>query len=82
MKNPHKLIPDDFTCMIPLIGGPLCGDSITMKKGRMPNVLPMYHENKCHIYDLIIKQSEHWTDIHYLYSNETIDIEEKNTEIQ
>lgn len=75
MKNPHKLIPDGFTCMIPLIGGPFCGDSITMRQGRMPNVLPMYHENKCHIYDLIIEQSEDWTNIHYRYSNETIEIE-------
>ena len=74
--GPHKLIPDGFTCMIPLNGGPYCGDSITMKNGRMPNNLPMYYEEKCYMYNLEIDQDENWTNINYKFSNEIVNTED------
>jgi hypothetical protein len=60
--------------VISLIGGPLCGESVTMKGNRTPNSIPMFSEGKFYTYNLILNQEEDWTSIYYEYSNEVMEI--------
>jgi len=64
----------DHNTIIPLVGGPLCGNSLTAKNGRIPSAVPMFHEGKFYNYKLIIEQDEFWTNIHYQYTNEVIEV--------
>jgi hypothetical protein len=64
----------DHNTTISLVGGPLCGNSITTKDGRIPCVVPMFYEGKFYNYDLVIEQSEFWTNIHYQYTNEILEV--------
>jgi hypothetical protein len=67
----------DYNTIISLVGGPLCGNSLTTKDGRIPSVVPMFHEGKFYNYELIIEQGEFWTNIHYQYTNDVIEISDK-----
>jgi hypothetical protein len=58
---------------IPINGGPLCGESLTLKDGRLPNSVPLFFENKFYIYELVLEQSENWTNICYKYSNKIME---------
>jgi len=44
----------DHNTAISLVGGPLCGNSITTKDGRIPCVVPMFYEGKLDKYSLSI----------------------------
>jgi len=60
--------------IISLVGGPLCGESVTMKGNRVPNSIPMFSEGKFYTYNLILNQEEDWASIYYEYSNEVMEI--------
>jgi hypothetical protein len=60
--------------IISLVGGPLCGESVTMEGNRVPNSIPMFSEGKFYTYNLIFNQEEDWTSIYYEYSNEIMEI--------
>jgi hypothetical protein len=60
--------------IINLVGGPLCGESVTMEGNRVPNSIPMFSEGKFYTYNLIFNQEEDWTSIYYEYSNEVMEI--------
>jgi hypothetical protein len=60
--------------IISLVGGPLCGESVTMKGNRVPNSIPMFSEGKFYTYNLIFNQEKDWTSIYYEYSNEVMEI--------
>ena len=54
--------------IIPLIGGPLCGDSVTLKGKTLYHTIPMVTDNKEIVYyNLVIKQYEDRTDVYYSY---------------
>jgi hypothetical protein len=65
----------DHDTVIPLVGGPLCGNSLTTKDGRIPCLVPMFHDGKFHNYKLIIEQNEFWTNIQYQYTNEVLEVD-------
>ena len=65
---------NDHNTMISLVGGPLCGESLTMKGGRIPNSVPVFKDGKFYLYSLFLQQSEDWTKLHYEYSNEIMDV--------
>ncbi len=67
---------EEHNCIIPINGGPLCGESLTAKDGRIPNSVPLFFENKFYLYDLFIESSGDWTNISYEYSNQTMEINE------
>jgi hypothetical protein len=69
-----KLMDKEYNTIISLVGGPLCGNSLTAKDGRIPSVVPMFHEGKFYNYELIIEQGEFWTNIHYQYTNEVLEV--------
>lgn len=57
--------------MVPLVGGPLCGTSITLEGASLPHSLPMFHEGIFYIYKLTIEEREYSTSVFYEYANET-----------
>jgi hypothetical protein len=59
---------------ISLIGGPLCGESLTMKDGRVPNSVPVFNNGKFYVYNLFLEQAEDWTTLHYKYANEVLEV--------
>jgi hypothetical protein len=63
----------EYNTIIPLVGGPLCGESLTMKDGRIPNSVPVFNKGKFYVYDLFLEQSEDWTTMYYQYSNEVLE---------
>ena len=67
----------DHNTIIPLIGGPLCGESLTMKDGRISNSVPVFHNGKFYIYNLFVEQTQDWTTMYYEYSNEVVEINNK-----
>ena len=68
------LMDKEYNTIISLIGGPLCGNILTSKDGRIPSTVPMFHEGKFYNYELIIEQGEFWTNIHYQYTNEVLEV--------
>jgi hypothetical protein len=40
-------------------------------------LVPMFHEGKFYNYELIIEQGEFWTNIHYQYTNEVLEVSDK-----
>jgi hypothetical protein len=67
----------DHNHMVPLVGGPLCGNSMTLEGASLPNSVPMYHEGKFYTYELIIEQKDYWTCVYYNYSNENQEANER-----
>jgi hypothetical protein len=63
-----------YNCTIPVTGGPMCGESLAVKDGRIPNHLPLFFEGKFYSYNLVIESTEDWTNIYYQYSNEVLGI--------
>jgi hypothetical protein len=63
----------DYNTIISLVGGPLCGESLTMKDGRIPNSVPVFNKGKFYVYNLFIEQTEDWTTLYYEYSNEMLE---------
>lgn len=63
--------------IISLVGGPLCGESLTMKNGRIPNSVPIFNDGKFYVYNLYLEQTEDWTTLYYEYSNEILEINAK-----
>ena len=59
-----------LNCTIPINGGPMCGESLAVKDGKIPNHLPLFFEGKFYSYNLIIESIGNWTNIRYQYSNE------------
>jgi hypothetical protein len=55
---------------IPLVGGPLDGESVTMMDGRLPKEVPLFFEKEFYKYSLVIESSEDWTNIMYRYTNQ------------
>jgi hypothetical protein len=68
----------DHNTVISLVGGPLCGTSLTMKEGRLPNSVPVFNNGKFYVYNLFLEQGKDWTTLHYEYSNEIIETFLKN----
>jgi hypothetical protein len=64
--------------IISLVGGPSCGESLTMKNGRIPNSVPIFNNGKFYVYNLYIEQTEDWTILYYEYGNEILEINAKN----
>ena len=65
---------EEHNCAIPINGGPLCGESLTAKNGRIPNSVPLFFEKKFYIYSLLVEKSDNWTNISYEYTNENMEI--------
>jgi len=67
----------DYNTIISLVGGPLCGESLTMKDGRIPNSVPVFSKGKFYVYNLFIEQTEDWTTLYYEYGNEILETNTK-----
>lgn len=67
----------DHNHMVPLIGGPLCGESMTIQGTNLPNSLPMYYENKFYTYNLNIIEKSNYTEIFYEFANEIQEVVDK-----
>ena len=67
----------DYNTIISLVGGPLCGESLTMKDGRIPNSVPVSNKGKFYVYNLFIEQTEDWTTLYYEYGNEILETNTK-----
>lgn len=67
----------DHNHMVPLIGGPLCGESMTIQGTNLPNSLPMYYENKFYTYNLSIIEKSDYTEVFYEFSNEIQEVVDK-----
>jgi len=67
----------DHNTIIPLVGGPLCGESLTMKDGRISNSVPVFNKGKFYIYNLFVEQTEDWTTMYYEYANKIMEINTK-----
>jgi hypothetical protein len=72
-KNEHNTV-------IPLIGGPLDGESITMMDGRLPNDVPLFFEKEFYHYRLFVEQSDDWTNIMYKYANQKVPLNSEQYE--
>lgn len=68
--------------IIPLVGGPLCGDSITLKGLSIPNSVPMFYQKKFYTYVLCIEYKNDWTDVYYKHNNEINTINTKLEETE
>ena len=68
---------EDPNTLISLVGGPLCGEKIAIRESRAPNNIPMFNNGKFYNYDLVIEQGEFWTNIHYQYTNEIMEVNQK-----
>jgi hypothetical protein len=64
----------DHNTIIPLVGGPLCGESLTMKNGRIPNSVPVFNDGKFYVYSLFLQQNKDWTTLYYEYNNEVLEV--------
>jgi hypothetical protein len=64
----------DYNTIVPLVGGPLCGNSLTARDGRIPSSIPMFYEGRLYTYELIIEQGESWINIHYKYTNDILEV--------
>lgn len=62
MKNQHDHV-------VPLIGGPLCGDSVTLSGKILPHTLPMIFERKLCYYSLVVNEKIDSTEVYYEYYN-------------
>jgi len=67
----------DHNTIIPLVGGPLCGESLTMKDGRISNSIPVFNQGKFYIYNLFVEQTEDWTTVYYEYANKIMEVNTK-----
>lgn len=63
MSNP------EHNHIVPLIGGPFCGQSISLEGVSLPHSLPMFLEGKFYMYALKIEEREAWTSVYYEYTN-------------
>ena len=63
----------DYNTIISLVGGPLCGESLTMKDDRVPNSVPVFNKGKFYVYNLFLEQTEDWTTLYYKYGNEILE---------
>jgi hypothetical protein len=63
----------DYNTIISLVGGPLCGESLTMKDDRIPNSVPVFNKGKFYVYNLFLEQTEDWTTLYYKYGNEILE---------
>jgi hypothetical protein len=70
----ERTMTQEYNTIIPLVGGPLCGNSITAKDGRIPSIVPMFYDKKFYNYRLIIEEGEFWTNIYYQYTNEVLEV--------
>lgn len=68
------MINPNHNHIVPLIGGPHCGESITLEGISLPNTLPMFFEKEFYIYNLKIEPKEEWTSVYYEYSNTKAEI--------
>lgn len=50
---------------VPIIGGPLCGQSITMQGHKLPKKIPMFYEGCFHEYQLIVVEQEYCWSVYY-----------------
>lgn len=66
--------PTEHNHIVPIVGGPLCGNSMTMEGISLPNSVPMFYEGKFYNYELTVEQKDYWTCVYYQYSNETQEI--------
>jgi hypothetical protein len=55
---------------VPLVGGPLCGESMTIDGCSLPKNLPMFYENKFYMYELNVDECENYVSVFYHFSNE------------
>lgn len=63
-------------CFIPLIGGPFCGECLQITNAKLNNKVPLYHEFKFHVYELIVDKFEDFTEIFYRFTGEVLDVGE------
>lgn len=59
---------------VPLIGGSLCGESVTMEGSSLPKNIPMFYENKFYNYHLSVFENEHSYEVFYQFTNEVNEI--------
>lgn len=72
VPRPHLKGTNVKSHIVPLIGGPLCGESMTIDGIFLPNNLPMHYEGKFYIYLLQINPKENHTEVYYQYNNESV----------
>lgn len=72
MNNP------DHNHVIPLVGGPRCGDSISTIGTYLLNTIPVPYEGICYVYELQIEQEEYGAHVYYKYNNVKQKIGSKN----
>ena len=64
--------------LIPLVGGPVCGQSMQSSDGRLPNTFPVFFEDQFHQYSLVVEKGEDWTDVYYQSDNSKISFDPNN----
>ena len=68
----------DHDHAIPLIGGPLCGESVTMKGCYVPKKIPLFHNDKFYNYELVVNEHEYSYEVFYEFTNEPSIAKENN----
>jgi len=63
MNNPNH------NHVVPLVGGPKCGDSVSTIGAYLINTIPVLHEKVCYFYELQIEQGELGASVYYQYNN-------------
>lgn len=61
---------NDHDHAVPLVNGPLDGNSVTIKGVKLYNSLPMYFYGDFYIYELVIENYEDYSNVYYIYSNQ------------
>lgn len=64
--------------VVPLVGGPLCGDSVTLHGKILRHTIPMVFERKLYYYRLVVNELSESTEIYYEYYNMGNEHEEIN----
>jgi hypothetical protein len=68
----------DHNHAVPLMGGPLCGESMTIEGYSLPKNLPMFYDKHFYVYVLNVIENQDSFEVFYRFSN----ITEKLTQIK
>jgi hypothetical protein len=74
MNNP------DHNYIVPLVGGPKCGESVSTIGSYLISTIPVPHEGVCYIYELQIEQGEYGASVYYKYTHNKQKIRSKKQE--
>lgn len=61
---------EEHNHVVPLVGGPLCGESMSIRGCRLPDRIPMHHDGRFYTYNLIVEQQDGWWKICYEFDGE------------